>query len=318
MTPRLTDAVPQKSLADLLDAYERDYLPLKAPKTQYTQGLLFRWFRDELGRYLLTDLSPLVLRSWFDSYRPQYQPNTMRRYMTALSAVLTAGVEKYEWLPRNPLRKVPRPPEPRDRERCLTDDEQQRLLRACQRSRNVQLYPAVVLLLCTGTRKNELLQRQWRDIDVERGLLSLPQTKNKERRAIPLVPQALALLREQATYARREHPTSPWVFPRADGKKPTYIDYAWRNACARAQIEDLHLHDLRHTTASYLAMSGASLREIAEILGHRSLRQTMKYAHLLEPHTRGVLNRMADKSLAPPSAAGGTPHREEPPAPATE
>ena len=68
---------------------------------------------------------------------------------------------------------------------------------------------------------------------------------------------------------------------------------------------DLHFHDLRHTAASYLAMSGASQREIAEILGHGTLNQTMKYTHLTEPHTRGVLERMAQQHLLP-----GTPNDE--------
>jgi len=56
-----------------------------------------------------------------------------------------------------------------------------------------------------------------------------------------------------------------------------FLDYAWRQACAQAGLVDFHFHDLRHTSASYLAMSGASLRDIAEILGHKSLKQTLKY-----------------------------------------
>src|SRR5262249_13390281 len=100
------------------------------------------------------------------------------------------------------------------------------------------------------------------------------------------------VLRQQA-----QHGAHIWVFPRADGHKPVLIDYAWRRACARAGLVDFHFHDLRHTSASYLAMSGASIRDIAEILGHTRLKQTMKYIHLMEPHTRGVLERMAHMFL---------------------
>jgi integrase len=297
-----TAPTPGRTVADLLDAYEKDYLPLKAPNSQYQEALLFRWFRSEFGAIPLRDLSPLILRTWRDSLRTVYQPASVRRYMTVLSAVLTAGVEQYEWLSSHPLRKVAKPPAPPDRERCLTADEQTRLLAECQVSRNRHLYVLVVLALSTGTRKQELLQRQWRDVDLERGLLSIPQSKNKERRAIPLVPQALDLLR---THAR--HPLSPWCFPRADGKKPVYVHYAWAYACQRAGLVDFHWHDMRHTAASYLAMSGASLREIAEILGHRSVRQTMKYAHLVEPHTRSVLQTMAAKFLDAPPPPPVTP-----------
>jgi integrase len=286
---------PVHTVAELLDAYATEYLPRKAPKTQYQERLLYRWFAAELGSIPLAELSPLVLRTWRDSLRGCYTPNTIRRYMTSLSAVLTVAVDEYEWLAVHPLRKVAQPPASPDRERCLTPEEQTRLLAACQQSRNPHLYVVVVLALSTATRKNELLQRQWSDIDLTRALLSIPQSKNGERRAIPLVPQAVAVLTQQAQTSQ-----SPWVFPRRDGRKPGFVDYAWFTARERAGLADLHFHDLRHTSASWLAMSGASIREIAEILGHKSLKQTMKYTHLVEPHTRGVLERMADKFLQEP------------------
>jgi integrase len=290
--------MPGHTLADLIDAYEKDYLPLKAPSTQYQERYVFRWLRHELGTIALTNLTPFVLRTWRDSLRAHYQPNSIRRYMTTLSAVLTVAVETYAWLSTHPLRPVAKPPEPPGRERCLTPEEQTRLLAECQRSKNPHLYVAVVVTLSTATRKNELLQRLWTDLDLERGLLSIPRSKNKERRAIPLVPHALDVLRVHALGRR-----SPWVFPRVDGRGPWSVDYTFRHACKRAGIEDCHFHDLRHTCASYLAMSGASIQEIAMILGHRSLKQTMRYVHLVEPHTRGVLERMATQFLEAPSTA---------------
>jgi integrase len=280
-------------VADLLEAYTRDFLPLKAPTTQYQERLLYRWLRAELGDIALADLSPLVLRTWRDSLRPFLKPNSIRRYLTSLSAVLTAGVVHYEWLSKHPLHQVRKLPTPPDRERFLDATEQARLLTACQASRNRQLYLAVTLALSTGARKSELLQRTWSDLDLDRGLLRLQHTKNGDRRAVPIVGKALELLQLHAQSPAHSH----WVFPNRGGEKPMFIDYAWRQACARAEIADLHFHDLRHTAASNLAMSGASLRDIAEILGHRSLKQTMKYAHLLEPHTRGVLARMVEKHL---------------------
>ena len=136
-----------RTLADLLDAYERDYLPLKAPSSQYQERLMFRWFRADLGAIGLADLTPLILRTWRDGLRRHYQPGSIRRIMTVLSAVLTAGVDKYEWLPSQPLHKVPKPPAPPDRERCLTPEEQVRLLAECQRSKNPHLYVLVVVTL---------------------------------------------------------------------------------------------------------------------------------------------------------------------------
>jgi integrase len=213
--------------------------------------------------------------------------------MTSLSAALTVAVKEYEWLAQHPMRQVAKPPHPPDRERILTPEEQTRLLTACQQSRNRQLYLAVVLALSTGARKNELLQRTWDDLDLERGTLRLARTKNGSSRPVPIMGPALTLLRLHA----KLYGYSRWVFARPDGQKPVLIDYAWRQARAQAGLEDFHFHDLRHTAASWLAMSGASLRDIAEILGHRSLKQTMKYTHLMEPHTRGVLQRMIAQHL---------------------
>jgi site-specific recombinase XerD len=87
------------------------------------------------------------------------------------------------------------------------------------------------------------------------------------------------------------------VFARADGLKPREIECAWNTARRVADITDFRFHDLRHTYASYLAMSGASLRDIAELLGHKKINQTLLYSHLLPPHTCGVVERMVQQYL---------------------
>jgi integrase len=74
--------------------------------------------------------------------------------------------------------------------------------------------------------------------------------------------------------------------------KPTDIRDAWLKAVERAGLEDFKFHDLRHTAASYLAMNGASLLEIAEILGHKTLQMVKRYAHLADSHTAQVVERM--------------------------
>jgi integrase len=291
---------PVHTVAELLQAYEQEYLPTKSAGTQYQYLRLYRRFRQELGSMPLVALTPEVLRSWRDALARRLAPNTVSRYLTALSAPLTVAVRDYHWLDTNPLRAVAKPPQPPHRERCLSAEELERLLRACQRSRNPHLHLAVVLALSTGARKNELLQRTWSDLDLAQGTLRLARTKNGERRAVPLVGQALTLLRARAAVPGR----SRWVFPRHDGQKPGFLDKPWVTACRSAALEDFHFHDLRHTAASYLAMSGASLREIADVLGHKSLTQTMRYAHLTAPYTRGVVERMTQQFLGVAEAVG--------------
>ena len=73
------------------------------------------------------------------------------------------------------------------------------------------------------------------------------------------------------------------------------VRVAWDNAVETAKIENFHFHDLRHTCASYLAMNNASLAEIAEVLGHKTLQMVKRYAHLSEQHTLSVVERMNEK-----------------------
>jgi integrase len=185
------------------------------------------------------------------------------------------------------MHKVRKPKEPRGRVRFLSDDERQRLLKACQASTSQHLYHVVVLALSTGARKMELLSLTWRNVDLKRGTIALQDTKNGERRTLPLTGLALTMMHQQV-----QQGDSLLVFPSPDGTKPLDIRTAWKTAIRRAGIEDFRFHDLRHSAASYLAMSGASLVEIAEILGHKTLQMTKRYAHLSESHTRNVVARM--------------------------
>jgi site-specific recombinase XerD len=93
-------------------------------------------------------------------------------------------------------------------------------------------------------------------------------------------------------HALQHKPNTKLVFPNTTGTKPLGIRNAWLNAVQRAGLVDCRFHDLRHSAASYLAMNGASLAEIAEVLGHKSLSMVKRYAHLSEAHTAGVVARM--------------------------
>ena len=191
--------------------------------------------------------------------------------------------------------------EPRGRVRYLTDEERMRLLQACQASSNRALYPLVVLALATGARKMELLRLTWRDIDLRRAQIALEQTKNRERRALPLTGLALE---EVARLAKVRRLDTALLFPRADGRQPIDIRYAWAQALHAAGITDCRFHDLRHSCASYLAMSGASLVEIAAVLGHKTLQMVQRYAHLSDAHTAGVVARMTAAIFADGQRSG--------------
>jgi integrase len=188
--------------------------------------------------------------------------------MAALSHACTIAVKEWRWVEDSPMRNVSKPKESRGRVRFLSDEERGRLLEASRASENPYLYLVVVLALSTGARKMEILSLHWHDVDFQRQVLTLQETKNGERRVLPLQGHAWDLLQQHAKVRRID---SPFVFPSRNGRKAFDIRRAWEAALQHANIPDFCFHDLRHSAASYLAMDGASLAEIAEILGHKCL-----------------------------------------------
>lgn len=299
------------TLGDLIDRYVRDVLPTKRASTARAQQFQLDWWKAQYGHLTLADVTPAVLVEARDklSETPTKRGQTMTpayvvRHLAALSHAFTVAEREWGWTEDNPVRKVTKPKEPRGRVRFLSDDERERLLQACRESASPDLYPAVILALSTGARQQEILGLCWPQIDLARKVATLHETKNGERRVLPLAGNALELLHERSKVRRLD---TDLVFPgRArrnvpgqPPKPPAPVDLRkpFETALKRAGIEDFRWHDLRHTAASYLAMNGASLAEIAEVLGHKTLQMVKRYAHLSEAHTAGVVERMNARFL---------------------
>ena len=281
------------TLAEMVDRYSREVLPHKRSSTTYGQRYQLQWWKKPLGHRLLADITPPVLVEYRDKLAQgegkRRSPATINRYLALLSHCLTLAAQEWGWLENSPMGKVRKMKEPRGRVRFLNDEERERLLVACQESRNPYLYVVTVLALSTGARRGELLSLRWSDVDLKRGMLTFRETKNGETRAVPITGYALDILIQHAKVRRLD---TPLVFPDSTGTRPFGIRDAFENAVQRADIANFHFHDLRHCAASALAMSGASLAEIAEVLGHKTLAMVKRYAHLSEAHTAGVVARM--------------------------
>jgi len=285
-----TAEAKKHTLAELIDRYIVDVLPAKKDAAQQERQL--RWWRKQIGHLLLSDLddSPAIndQRSILKSQGKG--PATINRYLAALSHVFTIGREQYKWISDSPMRNFKREKEPKGRVRFLSDDERARLLAVCRESTNPDLYLAVVLSLATGARKMEILTLRWNEVDLQGGKLILLETKNGERRALPIGDHAKQLLSERAK-ARKPNPND-LLFPGDTPNQPVQLRYPWETVLKQAGINNFRWHDLRHSAASYLAMTGATLQEIAVILGHKTLSMVQRYAHISEQHTAKVVNRM--------------------------
>jgi integrase len=141
-------------------------------------------------------------------------------------------------------------------------------------------------------RQGEIMGLTREDVDLHQGRATLHETKNGERRVVPLTGKVLELLKENAKVRRLD---TNLLFPGKNPQKPVDLRAPWEAALKKVGIEDFRFHDLRHSAASYLAMNGASLAEIAEVLGHKTLQMVKRYSHLSEAHTAGVVARMNER-----------------------
>ena len=269
-------------------------LPGKAPGTRQAQEEHLRWWEQHYGGYALARIQPPLLTEAREALaevsprtgRPR-APATVNRYLAALGHLLTVAVREWHWLGSNPMVGVSKLREAKARTRFLSEregaggaGELDRLLAACRGSASPDLYPAVVMALCTGARRAEVLGLVWSDVDLGQRTVTFHKTKNRTVRTIQLPEEAVALLR-----ARERRRDTARIFPGPKAPaKPVDLRSAWRTALKRAGVADFRWHDLRHTAASYLAMSGLPLHEIAAVLGHKSLSMTQRYAHLAPDH----------------------------------
>jgi integrase len=291
------------TVADLVERFECNVAPHKG-EGGAKYGRQLAWWRDRIGAYTLADMTPALIAEQRDelsrtiNYRGTVTtPATVNRYLAALSVACMIAVKEWGWIEHNPLSKVAKLKEPRGRVRFLSDEERERLLTACRESDSKDLYIAVVLALSTGARRMEILGARWPQVDFNRATLTLEETKNGERRVLPLTGHALELMRQHAKVRRLD---SDLVFPNVKGTKPIDLRHAFEKALQRAEIDDFRWHDLRHSAVSYLAMNGATLAEIAEVLGHKTLAMVKRYAHLSEAHTAKVVGKMNDRIFGGP------------------
>jgi integrase len=294
-----TTEAKKHTFADLADRYIKDVLPGK-PKQAVRQQQQLEWWKSKIGVYLLSDVTPALIAQYRDelangiTYRGKPRtPATVVRYMAALSHAFTIAIKEWGWLEDSPTRKVTKPTESRGRVRFLDDDDRKRLLIACKESPNHLLYPCVILALSSGMRQGELMRLKWQDVNLKESFLILHETKNGDSRRVPLSGLGLELLREHAKVRRLD---TQLLFPsERNPEKPIDLRKAYANALKAAEINDFHWHDLRHCTASYLAMNGASLAEIAEVLGHKTLSMVKRYSHLSDGHVSNVVASMNAK-----------------------
>lgn len=292
--------------SDLIDLYMAHYAGRDSTRNQR-----LGWWKARVGQIKLQELSDDHVHAALEDLAGQHSrfyagkdadgnaiyrakrkamaPATLNRYGASLAAVITWSIKK-RIAPKgyvHPCRTVERRPEHNEKTRFLSDEERGRLLEACKASTWPRLYVLVLAALTTGARKGELLGLRWADVDLDRAEASVGRTKNGDPRILPLVPAVVEELRRFKAGATVHVFESPRLRGQAFGFEPLYQD-----ALATARIRGVTFHTLRHSCASALAKNGATLLEIADLLGHRQLQMTKRYSHLATGHKAALVNRV--------------------------
>ena len=241
---------------------------------------------EALGDKPIIDITSTDINEALSTLPAQFKNATINRYVAAISVVFSYACREYDLL-ENPVRQIPSLPENNERIRFLSEAERTSLFKACRASHWDKLYLIVLLAITTGARKGELTKLRWNDIDFDRRTAYVATTKNGQPKVLPLTD---SVIKELQLFDTKN---SSLIFASRIKCEVAYcFTKPWKKALEDAEIKDFRFHDLRHSCASYLAQSGASLLEIADVLGHKQISVTKRYSHLCIEHKVSLINRV--------------------------
>ena len=234
---------------------------------------LKKWF----GSHPAEELTPKDIENRLakEAEEENWAPSTFNHYRSLMSLSYRLGILNRK-VTTNPARSVTHRREDNNRVRFLTDEEEKNLRKVVKKKWRNHL-PELDLAINTGIRKGSQYALTWDMVDWKSRELHIPRTKNEEPLHVPLNDAAIGALKA--------------VFKKGDGKGRVFTSsktgeplengrHWFDDALIAAKLKNFHWHDLRHTFASRLRMKGAPLEDIADLLGHKSLTMTRRYAHL--------------------------------------
>jgi integrase len=167
----------------------------------------------------------------------------------------------------------------------------------------------VEVALHTGMRRGEQFNLRWRDVNFHSRTITIPRSKSGETRFVRMNDRVMEIL-----HASPSRLKSGWVFPSETGETPidanNFINRVFNPVLAEAKVKDFHWHDLRHAFASRLTMAGVDLRTLQELMGHKTIKMTLRYSHLSPTHTLEAVNKLCFAAQAG-STKGGTEEKEQ-------
>jgi integrase len=277
---------------ELAEAYmERHAKPYKKG-WERSDAVNVRQLVETFGEMRICDIKPLKILDYMSQRSKVVAPATVNREMACFKCIFNKCIE-WEMIRDNPAKRIRIFKLNNKRVRYLEKDEITTLLR----NSSDKLKNIITFAISTGMRKGEIQGMRWKDIDFKNNVITLPITKNGEVRHVPICTNVKDILLNM-----KERSTSTVVFCDEETGESYNFRKSFETALRKSNIKDFHWHDLRHTFASHLVMAGIDLNTVRELLGHKSLEMTLRYAHLSADHKmRAVqlLERKLDTNLSP-------------------
>ena len=248
--------------------------------------VLVKAFRDKTLRQIAPPMIEEFKQEWLRTptkHDRRRSPATVNRFLSVLSKIFSLASDA-ELVDNNPCRKVRQFRLNNERVRVLSSEEERDLLSAL--SQNELVKQIVVFALNTGFRRGEIFDLKWFDIDFNRRMIQIRQSKSNKKRVVPMNATIWELLNSMAR-------TSEFVFPSPKtGIRLNQIKRSFRRAVDEAGLQDFRFHDLRHTAATRMADAGADAFTIMKILGHSDIRMTARYTHATDAALRRAVTNL--------------------------
>lgn len=271
-----------KNKVATLRSISKDYIDYQKNVSQKRS-----WQKDEshINRFVslwgdrkLSNISAIDIDNYKKIRLKEVKPSTVNRELAALRHLFNLAEKWEQFHGKNPVSKSGLLKEDNLQERILTFEEEEALIT----NSSPHLVPILVTALQTGMRKMEILTLTWKDVDIDKKIIIVRKdiSKSKKERRIPISSKLKGILLKQKIKTQN----SGSVFLTNEGQpyspnNPSALKRAFGTACKKANINDLRFHDLRHTAATRMIENTGNIVAVSKILGHASIKTTMRYVH---------------------------------------
>ena len=308
----ITDYEAKKhTLGELIDRYIAVELPKRKEADHQKYRMQLEWWKKHIGKYLLSKITPALLSECKEILITEESPKpkggkttrseaTANRYMACLSIVLSKASKEWGWIDENPMLKVSKFTETAKQDRFLMPEEINNLLQACLtyeisgEAYHKETYLFVLIALSTGARYSEIHGLRWQNVDFKNKQFYFLNTKNGENRGVPMTD---TVYKELKAFQKVRNIKSDYLFTTKNGRKLIDMRVRFYKVLETANIS-CRFHDLRHTVASHIAMSGGSLLDIAQVTGHKTMQMVKRYSHLTQKHTAELLQTTTNEMFS--------------------